>query len=361
MQEGYFGTRKLIFTDNQVIYICKHGHCNESIFPRTIWDTALFEWRLADEHECGRQRARSWLDSHFLFEDGQSQKTTVLPGIKKCGIINEFTRRSLSYDSDVYHAIHGVLSAWSKAEPSNEVGHICDIPVGKDGPELCWEGHDSTLIPRREGFPTWSWLSRKGLIPFPYKTPLAFISVQTHNDIDFEATSKLEAVPSDDLWVSITACSNRSDLRTQFPGVKDDPHSIRISGWCPRVRMGRRSVDRSQYVEPSECTIKKSDGHLRFASRKGSISLDRHDLTHTEWKSCVTVLIGSTGDSRGYPLSLRNNFYRLGFLILCSTFEKDVYERVGICHVWLEHTSSRDSFVFSSDFPDWDTRVFIVR
>lgn len=238
MQEGYFGTRKLIFTDYQVIYICKHSYCNESVFPRTTWDTALLEWRLADKHECGRQRARWWLDVYFSFEEGQPQKTTVLPGRTKCQIIQEFTRRGLSYDGDVYNAIYGVLSSWSKTEPINTVGHICGVPVGEDGLKLCWKGNHDTPTPRREGFPTWSWLSRKGLISWTcYISSSASVSVQRRSDINLGATSKRETMPLEGLWDSIAECSDRSDLQTLPSGADDNPHLIKISGWCPSVRI----------------------------------------------------------------------------------------------------------------------------
>jgi len=87
LQEGYFGTRKLIFTAYQVIYICKHGHCNESVSPRIPWDIGPLEWRLADEHERGRRRTRSWLECYFSFEEDQSQKTRLLTGKTKCEML----------------------------------------------------------------------------------------------------------------------------------------------------------------------------------------------------------------------------------------------------------------------------------
>jgi hypothetical protein len=352
--EGYFGTRKLIFTDYQVNYICKHGYCNESILPRVIWNPDLVGWCLADEHERGRQRNQRLLNSYFLFEKSQIQMTTVVTGLTKCKIIEEFTRRSLSYDSDVYNAISGIFSSWSKAEPSNTVGHICGVPVGKDGLKLEWTGDDHTPTPRREGFPTWSWLSRKGPITFSRYRPLASIFVQTRSDFDLEATSKWETVPSKRPWVSIAGYSNRSDLRTQPSDADDDPNLIRISGWCPRVRMGRQSVDPSQYVKPSECTIEKPDGRLRFESRGDWVSMDRHDLTQTEWESCVPVLIGSTEDSHDSPLTLQDDNHIFTFLLLCPTSEKDIYERVGIFYVLLKRTSSGVSHQNDGQAPDWD-------
>ncbi|OAL02351.1 HET-domain-containing protein [Phaeosphaeriaceae sp. SRC1lsM3a] len=111
LQEGHFGTRKLIFPDCQVTYICKHGICNESVSPRMTWDSSPRDWRLADEHECGRQRSLWRLDAYFSFEDSHPQKRITESEFRKWRIIEEFTKRKLSYDSDVYNTIRGIFSS----------------------------------------------------------------------------------------------------------------------------------------------------------------------------------------------------------------------------------------------------------
>jgi hypothetical protein len=127
LQEGYFGTRKLIFTDCQVTYICKHGICNESISPRITYDSHPHSWRfadlrergwlLADEHECGRQRDLWKLNAYFSFEDSHSRMKLTDAEFGRWKTIGEFTKRNLSYDSDVYNASCGIFSSWSKESP----------------------------------------------------------------------------------------------------------------------------------------------------------------------------------------------------------------------------------------------------
>ncbi|KAH8622991.1 hypothetical protein IG631_22147 [Alternaria alternata] len=118
--------------------------------------------------------------------------------------------------------------------------------------------------------------------------------------------------------------------------------------------MGRQSVDPSQYVKSYECTIKKPDGRLRFESRGDSISIDRHDLTQTEWESCVPSMVASTDESHDGPLTLQDDSNGFSFLLLCPTSEEDIYERVGIFHVWLQHASSRISYQSDNRTPDWN-------
>lgn len=75
------------------------------------WDSSPRDWRLADEHECGRQRSLWRLDAYFSFEDSHPQKRITESEFRKWRIIEEFTKRKLSYDSDVYNTIRGIFSS----------------------------------------------------------------------------------------------------------------------------------------------------------------------------------------------------------------------------------------------------------
>jgi hypothetical protein len=366
LQEGYFGIRKLIFTDYQITYICEHGICNESISPRITWDSHLYGfrladprnrgWLLADEHECGRHRTLRRLNVYFSFEDSHSRmRSTDSTDTEfwKWQIIGEFTKRKLSYDSDVYNASCGIFSSWSKAEPSGMVGHICGIPVADHGLSLAWEVHGPSS--RREGFPTWSWLSRVGPISALGGPALASISIQTRGDVDSEAVTEKKAVPLEKVWVSITEYAYQGTVRARPSGADDSPRLLRLIGWCPRVCMERQSDDPSQYLKQSECTIKKSNGRVRFEA--SNVSLDRQDLTQKEWESCVAVLIALTGEeSFDTPLTLRNRSQnRWTFLLLCHTTGKDIYERVGVFHAWLQDDlSTFDLCEDCVETPDWE-------
>jgi hypothetical protein len=363
LQEGYFGTRKLIFTDCQVTYICKHGICNESISPRITYDSHPHSWRfadlrergwlLADEHECGRQRDLWKLNAYFSFEDSHSRMKLTDAEFGRWKTIGEFTKRNLSYDSDVYNASCGIFSSWSKAEPSGMIGHICGIPVADHGLCLDWAGHGPSL--RREGFPTWSWLSRVGPISSLGGPALASISIQTRGDVDSEAVPDRKAVPLKKAWVSITEYSYQGTVPARPSGADDSPRLLKLTGWCPRVCMERQSDDPSQHLKQSECTIKKAEGRVRFED--SNVLLDRQDLTQKEWESCVAVLIGSTQQEVfDTPLTLRTRSQnRWAFLLLCHTTGKDIYERVGVFHAWLQDDwSTFDSCESCVETPDWE-------
>ncbi|CAN9339766.1 unnamed protein product [Alternaria alternata] len=234
------------------------------------------------------------------------------------------------------------------------IGQICGIPVENYGLQLNWKVHHDQPTPRREEFPIWSWLCRKGPISFGENKPLGSISVQKCGDVELKAVSGRAAELSEESWISIAEYSHQAAARTPRFGTDEGPRLLRITAWCPRICMTRQTVDPSQYVKPSECMIKKSHGRLRFDSEYGDIKLDRQDLTQTEWESCIAVLIGSTEDSHAGPWTIQTNGDLFSFLLLCPTSDSNIYERVGIFEVELErdmfHSIPRQS---DDGTPDW--------
>jgi hypothetical protein len=259
------------------------------------------------------------LEAYFPFEDNKSPKDNT---------ITEFTRRQLSYSSDIYNAFHGILNSWSKAEPSDMIGHIFGIPVESYGLNLLWWGFDLPAS-RRKGFPTWSWFSRVGTIIFDSMEPLSSISVQARDYIGLKKIPESEAVPPEKTWVSIAEYSYQSTIGTRPSDAHDNPRLLRLTGWCPRVCMGWHPVDPYQYVRKFEGTIEKHDGRVRFKARY--IHLDREDITRAEWESCLVLFVGSN-----QRLTYSSPPIELGFFVLCPTIEKDMYERVGIFSAELE-------------------------
>lgn len=156
---------------------------------------------------------------------------------------------------------------------------------------------------------------------------------------------------------SITEYSYQGNTQTRPCGADDIPRLLRITGWCPRVCMERQSDDPSQYLKQSECTIKKANGRARFEASSLNISLDRQDLTQTEWESCVAVLIGATQqETYDTPLTLRARHQEsFSFLLLCHTTGRDIYGRVGIFHAWLQDRPSDSDLCESCvETPDWE-------
>lgn len=142
LQESFLSRRKLIFTDNETIFVCKVMQQRESI--RTTLE-------FGKEHDHGLSRQ--------LFDDeivSQSAKQTDPYTVAK-QLLQASSRRRLSYETDAVNCFVGMLKYlnvqhwWGVIiQPSIDVQDSCHM-------HLDWSVFERGR--RREGFPTWSWTS----------------------------------------------------------------------------------------------------------------------------------------------------------------------------------------------------------
>lgn len=164
-QEGWLSRRRLYFTEYQTVFVCNsriHMEADGAIpFPRD--DIGEFGKFLPPNTS---PLGRSYFDAGL-------------------GILEEYSKRTLTYDSDALNAVLGALGALQSRSPP--VYHIWGIPFARKMwvPEteitdtevaLYWY-HPSPVI-RRVGFPTWSPLGWKGSVTF-YETQFQPISPKT--------------------------------------------------------------------------------------------------------------------------------------------------------------------------------------
>jgi hypothetical protein len=134
-QEGFFSQRRLVFTDEQVLFDCNEGVISEDLQHSQIqYVCSLEKWQLD-----------AWKNS--VYE-----------------LITSYTQRNLTYDSDILNAFDGVLeefghqnppirSHWGVPLPRDESGYFNAMLIG-----LCWSHYvQSGGSYRRPGFPSWSW------------------------------------------------------------------------------------------------------------------------------------------------------------------------------------------------------------
>ncbi|KAK4228765.1 heterokaryon incompatibility protein-domain-containing protein [Podospora fimiseda] len=169
-QEGVFSRRRLIFTDDQVVFECNTSQCREA------WAGKLFI-----------------KDRQLMFGRGLYQKDHHLKATTPLDQhIKSYSNKDLTFGGDGFNALAGVFRAFSQFRPLPKY-QIFGIPVdtslyylknkqddlwlpetadgggSTDGLDhvfaqaLCWE-LNSGSAERRDGFPTWSWLSWKSLL-----------------------------------------------------------------------------------------------------------------------------------------------------------------------------------------------------
>jgi hypothetical protein len=172
-QEGILSKRRLVFTDDQVSYICNSMHCAESVrmpeeqLNKKDKDTPFtgFLPRMVNSNR----------GSEDLWHDYRDIK----------GHIMEFSKRKLSYDSDVLNAMLGIFNSL-KGSKGKLVRNLYGMPVKVGSKDLvlplCWYHSDPAR--RRDDFPSWSWAGWDGGVEMAYG--YADVHVPEHCEIKLQ-------------------------------------------------------------------------------------------------------------------------------------------------------------------------------
>jgi hypothetical protein len=143
-QEACLARRRLIFTDQQVIFSCYEMCCQESL-NSDEWE----ETNAESTNGIGGPLSR-------LIPDIWEGKTPIA-GILLQALLEGYSQRQLSYDADMINAIQGVFSTL-------DVRHCWGMPFEclAGGTEMTlalnWHGSEGG---GETGFPSWSWASKK--------------------------------------------------------------------------------------------------------------------------------------------------------------------------------------------------------
>ncbi|EEU37354.1 uncharacterized protein NECHADRAFT_86266 [Fusarium vanettenii 77-13-4] len=182
-QEGVLSRRRLVFTDDQVYFECSAMNCHESI---TCWNSRASLDRL---HMKDRSRFRNAMRAgmfgrnhdqvYGLFDERKLQPYQAFVRFQR--MVEQYSGRDLSYDSDALEAFSGILDKFVNSLP--QFHHIHGIPFmageGVMNPEewflqgLVWQSKppdpatDYQYRPRRRlEFPSWSWAGWQGEIGY---------------------------------------------------------------------------------------------------------------------------------------------------------------------------------------------------
>ena len=152
-QEGELSTRRLCFAENGIFLICR-----EEIFHD------LLEFGRSDERvKCNLNTG----NSHYLalgFDlDMQCWNFDFYARMAA-----SYSRRSITFPSDVYDAMAGAIHRMSK---HLDTSFVAALPAHDLFSALLWLNHDTSFSVRREGrrrpgFSTWSWLGWEGPIEY---------------------------------------------------------------------------------------------------------------------------------------------------------------------------------------------------
>ena len=153
-QEGYLSTRRLIFTEYCLLYLCNKEFASEP-----------FKHRVGTTREADKQSFARFVPS-ATFRGHRTSTATLRENIQ------EYTRRDLSHSEDSLNAFLGVLDYNSRTQ--GPMTHLWGLPLYEDQAmapqprdilfELFW-WHD---VPgrRRGEFPSWTWAGWAGPVRF---------------------------------------------------------------------------------------------------------------------------------------------------------------------------------------------------
>ncbi|KAL6244981.1 hypothetical protein RBB50_007756 [Rhinocladiella similis] len=256
-QEAKSSRRCLFFTENQVYYHCQGKVLSEDTvrgvsrrrYAKSPFVSTIMKPQVPD---FGRDITRSNACAEMLVD------------------IEEYTTRSLTYDTDVLHAFHGTLR--STTAPT-----LWGVPLETRGTPssiwfhaLLWFGQqqaDETTWSDclRPGFPSWSWLSRRSHIKFRW---WAYHRVH------------LLADPSE-IWISISISQENglvglSDYLKSAEGPRFPP-PLKIKGLTARihVKWSRRASWWIAALPPTAHNGTDSTFEPLSAGDYGCLTLDR--------------------------------------------------------------------------------------
>ncbi|KAF5619011.1 hypothetical protein F25303_12910 [Fusarium sp. NRRL 25303] len=210
-QEAVFSRRCVIFTDDQVLYQCGCMTCAEELMD--------------DFTTCEQE-------GFPIFErmsDKDSNSRQDLPrGRRFMRDLEAYSKRELTYDSDILRAMEGVFGFYAQLEPPVEqywglplrwVGCKVSIQGGEDY-DLARSKHDDVAgallwamlwepawskiqdigngLVKRSGFPTWSWAAWKVEVRWSYLTSLEQLEKNVTAPLFVETTTGGLVEPNDE-------------------------------------------------------------------------------------------------------------------------------------------------------------------
>jgi hypothetical protein len=151
-QEGYLATRRLVFTDSEVLYVCGQGEWQESVQQPTM------DFR------------------GYCLRDSDIFPNTFCSDNNNFGFLSNYSARNLSFESDIFNACIGVLE---KVATRHFWGMAAIHSRSSSRYQLCLQWISFYPGQRREGFPTWSWVATTG--------PKSMLRSSVLRNIDFLA------------------------------------------------------------------------------------------------------------------------------------------------------------------------------
>lgn len=314
-QESYLSGRRLIFTEDQTLFLCNKLFVAESVRPHICTAGPL---PLKFGYLIDPQRPKMLKDTY-----GQLLAQ-----------VQEYSRRDISYDRDSLNAFLGVLHQWETrlAWTKEPMSHLWGLPLNgtsNHGPEsvefyVLWSHtrHDAV---RRPDFPSWSWAGWAGEKDF-LQYPIHLNGTEKEQNQFGVCIS----VQSDDQETQSLATFHKdSVVRTQRSQIYP-PGPTRLLVTCAVFPIEFRNFQLSQDQRDVETELQLDD-------TRALITRPKHDNLFL-FRVSDNIQVGIPGklDQHVQPdehlsglLLSHTSFF--GHFLVAKQVDGDLYERVGLC------------------------------
>jgi hypothetical protein len=185
-QEGYLSRRKLIFTENEAVYLCDDMYCQESI---------------RKDIPTRQTGQRQGLAGSALSGISPMSTNERKGRVELDDLLNEYNSRDLTYQSDALDACQGILrglsiphnwglpiipTSWWEEGRRSQASHTMNLYWKSDEPGM-----------RRQGFPSWSWVGWQGEKVF------------ANYDHYYSDASMIEVKSTTGKWLGLDQCFDR--------------------------------------------------------------------------------------------------------------------------------------------------------
>jgi hypothetical protein len=84
--------------------------------------------------------------------------------------IEEYSRRSLTFESDTLKAFYGMFNAYFRSEQlEGYLNHFWGVPISKDDGEISgWTCDSPSFSSSKDSWPSWTWASKKSRLSYHY-------------------------------------------------------------------------------------------------------------------------------------------------------------------------------------------------
>jgi hypothetical protein len=337
LQEGYFSQRRLIFTDEQVLFECDSGVISDDLQHSQI---------------------------QYLYPLQRGKPEVIQKDIHD--LIEDYTKRVLTHDNDILNAFDGILGDLEQREPPiRSHWGICSVLdtskyLGGLLIGLCWVHEvQNERIYRRVGFPSWSWAG------WSYD-PHAYYSLHRGVDTKLFVPHGLEIhVEKEDgdteSWEEFAEADPASTQRhhySQWILISAPSLEVRLrKGFNSVTYLGRKIHGHAGWVVRGE-----NDGYWPYIARLDTPfeNLESSPDTHVygETKTCYAIylfLADKMGDTN------ENSIPHNTFSMLLVSKVGDEWERVGLWTPSFE--SGEDAEIFGLWLhcsPTYKTRDFWI-